>query len=242
MRVAGAVTIYIADRARRIRRIVTDGKIRTIAGEGNAITEGEPATGAGFFNAFLDLAIAGDGTLYVSGTGARVHRIDTGGRIYTAAGSGTAGDEGDGGAATSAQLFSPGGLAIGRDGSLYVSDFSYDRVRRIGPDGIITALAGRRVELNTSGIDGENGPAVAARFDVPRRLAVAPDGTLYIADTGNNRVRKVTPPLPGLSEVGDTIIASPDGSELYVFNARGRHQRTVVSGGDEARENGAVVG
>ena len=95
---------------------------------------------------------------------------------------------------------------------LCVSDTSYDRVRSIGPTGIMTALAGRRVGLNTTGIDGENGPAVAARFDQPNRLAVAPDGALYIADTSNNRIRKVTPPLPGLSEVGDTIIASPDGT------------------------------
>jgi len=241
VRVAEDGTMYITDRIRRIRRVGPDGIIWTIAGEGNAITEGEPSTGAGFFNSFIDIAIAEDGTLYVSGTGAKVHRINTGGRIYTVAGSGTAGDEGDGGPATSAQLFSPGGLAIGRDGSLYVADTSYDRVRSIGPTGIITALAGRRVPLNSTGIDGENGPAMAARFDQPNRLAVAPDGTLYIADTGNNRIRKVTPPLPGLSEVGDTIIASPDGSELYVFNPRGRHERTVDTLAKDGRGNPVVI-
>ena len=86
---------------------------------------------------------------------------------------------------------------------------------------LITAGAG------SSGDEGDGGPAAAARFDAPEALAVAPDGTLYINDNGNNRVRRVISPLPGFSGVGDIVVAAPSGAEMYVFTASGRHLRTV---------------
>ncbi len=88
VRVAPDGTIYLSDRSRRVRRIGTDGFINTIAGEGNGVTDGEPAKAAGvFFNA-IDMAVAEDGSLYVTGGARRVYRIDPDGRIFIAAGTG----------------------------------------------------------------------------------------------------------------------------------------------------------
>jgi YD repeat-containing protein len=159
-----------------------------------------------------------------------VRKIGPDGRLQVAAGSGTLADTGDGGPATAAAFFSPGGLALGADGGLFIADFSYHRVRRVGPEGAIAALAGRQVLLNNPGpyLPTEDaGPATAAALQSPSRIAVSPDGSLYISDLGHQRVRRVQSPLPGFAALGDIVVASSDGGELYVFTSRGRHLRTV---------------
>ena len=227
-------TIYLSDSNRRVRQVGPDGIIWTIAGEGpnnfnlGRNSEGIPSTETWFFNGTIDLVVEESGDLLVAGLGNAVSRLETSGLRYFAAGVVTVnGDEGDGGVATGATLFSIGGLTLGTDGSFYIATTNFDRVRRVGPDSIITALAGRRVGLNTSGIDGDGGPATAARFDEPSDMAVGPDGALYINDSGNKRVRRVDAPLPGFSGVGDIIVAAPSGAEMHVFTASGRHLRTV---------------
>ncbi len=105
------------------------------------------------------------------------------------AGNGTQGFGGDGGSATAAALDSESFPAVGPDGTLYIADSGNNRVRRVGTDGIITSVAGN----GTQGFGGDGGPASNASLNNPQDIAIGPDGSLYIADTGNNRVRRVRP-------------------------------------------------
>ena len=138
----------------------------------------------------------------------------------TVAGNGSYGFSGDGGPAVQAALKYPGEIAVVADGSLYIADTDNHRIRRVGPDGIITTVAGN----GTRGFSGDGGSAVQASLTYPTGVAVAADGSLYFADY-NSRIRQVSPALPGYG-ISDYIIASEDGTELYVFNNQGRHLRT----------------
>ena len=113
------------------------------------------------------------------------------GKISTVAGNGTGVFSGDGGPASSAPL-SPDGVAVAGDGTLYTADHYQNRIRRVGVDGKISTVAGN----GTSGFSGDGGPASSAQLysplGFPSGVAVAGDGTLYISDVGNNRIRKVT--------------------------------------------------
>src|SRR5206468_11217861 len=95
----------------------------------------------------------------------------------------------DGGPATQAALSPPTGVAVAPDGSLYIADQSNHRVRRVGPDGIITTVAGN----GTGGFSGDGGPATQAALVFPPFVAVAPDGSRYIAGTAKARDRRVGP-------------------------------------------------
>jgi NHL repeat len=108
--------------------------------------------------------------------------------MITKAGTGTAGSIGDGATAAAAQLNGPRGLAQLADGSILVADTTNNRIRRIAPDGTITTVAG----TGTAGSVGDGGAAAAAQINAPRDVAVGPDGvTYFIADTANNKVRRV---------------------------------------------------
>ena len=109
--------------------------------------------------------------------------------INTVAGNGTSGFSGDGGPATEASLNTPVAVAGGPDGSLYIADYLNDRIRRVGPDGRITTVAGSGV----GGFSGDGGPGVAARLNRPYGIVAGSDGSLFIADATNHRVRRVAP-------------------------------------------------
>ena len=96
------------------------------------------------------------------------------------------------------------------------------RVRWVGSDGIISTVAGN----GTYGFSGDGGLAIRAQLDEPIGLALGPDGSLYIADWFNQRVRRVAPMLPGGS-AGDIIIPSDDAREVYIFSGSGRHLQTL---------------
>ncbi len=133
------------------------------------------------------LAFGPDGTMYAS-DGSRILRITPDGTISNFAGGG--GSLGDNGPATSAQLGTPVGLDVGPDGSVFVASSGQHRVRRIGPDGTITTVAGN----GTNGTGGDGGLATAAQVSVPSDVAVAPDGTLFILHAlSPSRVRRVGP-------------------------------------------------
>ncbi|MBK9132345.1 MAG: hypothetical protein IPM20_12010 [Gammaproteobacteria bacterium] len=129
--------------------------------------------------------------------------------IVPMAGNGVSGHGGDGGSALTAQLTSPRDVAVGNDGSVYIADpFDY-RVRRITPDGIITTYAGN----GSSGFSGDNGTATSAEFDEPSRVEIGADGSLYISDTGNNRIRRVDANGSVTTVVGSSVTPS-DGSTV----------------------------
>ncbi|WP_445401123.1 RICIN domain-containing protein [Streptomyces sp. LE64] len=109
--------------------------------------------------------------------------------ISTVAGTGTAGFAGDGEPAAAAQLNRPYGVVVDGSGTLYLSDHSNHRVRRITTDGRISTVAG----TGAAGYRGDHGPAVAAQLNGPRELAVDASGAVYIADSSNHRVRRVAP-------------------------------------------------
>jgi uncharacterized protein (TIGR03437 family) len=130
------------------------------------------------------------GTLYIVDTGNhRVLRVLPGGATQTAAGNGSPGDAGDGGAAALAQLNMPSACTIDTAGNLFVADTGSQRVRKVTPAGRITTLAGTGI----AGSTGDEGPATAAQLDSPAGIAVQDDGNVFIADTHNHRIRQVTP-------------------------------------------------
>ncbi|MEU6273045.1 NHL repeat-containing protein [Streptomyces populi] len=111
------------------------------------------------------------------------------GTIITAAGNGEAGFVVDGGPAVGTKLSSPRGVAVDREGNLYIADLSNHRIRKVTPGGIITTVAGN----GQAGFVSDGGPAVATKLHTPQSVAVDGSGSLYIADYSNHRVRKVTP-------------------------------------------------
>lgn len=130
------------------------------------------------------------GNLFIVDSGNHVVRKMTrDGRINVFAGNGQVGSGGDGGAAISASLNSPSGIAIDAAGNVYISDTNNHRIRKVAPNGIITTVAGTGV----GGFNGDGGPATAAKLDTPIGLAIDLNGDLIIADTGNHRLRKLRP-------------------------------------------------
>jgi sugar lactone lactonase YvrE len=128
------------------------------------------------------------GNVYFS-SGNSVFKLDPAGNLARVAGTGMQGFSGDGGAAISAQLWSPYGVAVDISGNVYIADTSNNRVRKVSPAGIITTVAGN----GGYGYSGDGGSATSASFYGPIDLAVDPAGNLYIADTNNYAIRKVSP-------------------------------------------------
>jgi uncharacterized protein (TIGR03437 family) len=118
-----------------------------------------------------------------------VFRVDAGGTLTRVAGSARAGNSGDGGAAATAQLNSPMGIAVDSSGNLFVADRDASVVRKIAVNGTISTVAGS----GTPGFTGDGGAATSAQINGPFGAAVDSSGNLYIADTGNEVVRKVSP-------------------------------------------------
>ena len=129
------------------------------------------------------------GNLYIADlNNYRVRKIDPTGKVSTFAGTGTYGYAGDNGPATSALIGTPKALVMDASGNLYISDVDFQVVRKVSPPGTITTFAGN----GTTGYSGANGPATSASMKSPSGLAVDSAGNLYISETGNNRVMKVS--------------------------------------------------
>jgi len=189
----GAGNFYIVDSGNHAVRMVNavTGLISTIAGidgKSGYSGDGGPATLA---NLAYPSAVAfdGDHSLYISDTGNnRVRKVDLStGIITTVAGTGAAGFSGDSGPATAAQLNYPWGIALGNDGSLYIADLSNNRVRRVSITGTISTVVG----TGTRGYGGDYGLATQAQLNVPASVLMDVAGNLYVADSGNQLVRKV---------------------------------------------------
>jgi uncharacterized protein (TIGR03437 family) len=223
----GSGNLYFADSLNNRIRKLAGGNVNTYAGNGtfSKAPDGLAATSSQL-NAPLGVAADANGNLYISDTlNNVVRRVGANGIMSTFAGTGTVGSGGDGGAATSAQLSGPQGLAVdsagnlyiadtqnGRvrkvsggnistvaqlnapfgvavdtAGNLYVADFAANRVTKVSAGGTTTTLAGTGV----SGYGGDGGQAASAQINGPQAVAVDASGNVYIADTANNRVRKV---------------------------------------------------
>ncbi|MGH3901536.1 MAG: protein kinase domain-containing protein [Pseudonocardiaceae bacterium] len=183
--------VYVADGgSHRVRKIDQNGTITTVAGAGPSYPgDGGPATQALLSNprlAYVDKA----GVLYIADSrNHRIRRADPGGDITTIAGNGTAGYSGDGRLAIEAQLNNPHRLTADPAGNVYIADTDNHRVRKVTPDGKITTIAG----IGGGSFSGDKGQATAADLRYPRGLALGDDGSLYIADGGNDVVRRVDP-------------------------------------------------
>jgi uncharacterized protein (TIGR03437 family) len=134
------------------------------------------------------VALDAAGSVYIADTLDNVVRKVSNGTITTIAGFGTPGFGGDGGPATSARLSHPSAVAVDAAGNVYVTDTGSNRVRKIDPLGVITTVAGN----GDTTFGGDGGPAASASLSGPRGVAVDRAGNLYIADTGHNRIRKVS--------------------------------------------------
>jgi len=184
-------SLYVADELNaRVLRIEPSGEVVLVAGGLSADLQpgdGAPATKAALQHpSYLVLDTVGN-LLFTDFLDNRIRKVNREGVITTIAGTGSAGFRGDGGPATAAKLNFPTGLAIDADGNLYVSDANNNRVRRIDRDGVITTVAGNGV----AGFGGDGGPATAAKLNAPAGLAFDGAGNIYIADQGNDRVRRV---------------------------------------------------
>ncbi len=183
--------IYVADADdNRVRKISPGGVIQTIAGTGVAgfAGDGGPANVA-LLNQPYGLALDAAGNLYIADLGnARVREVTADGMIQTVAGGGSTppANNGNGGSATSAQMLQPRNVAVDSAGSLYISDFGANRVYRV-TGGMLVALAG----TGNAGISGDGGRALAAQLNAPAGLTVDSQGALYLADSGNNCIRKI---------------------------------------------------
>jgi len=178
----------------KIRKVSPNGIITTVAGNGSFgyTGDGGPALNAGFSSSgsVTGLAVDAAGNLYISDGGNHVVRkVNTAGIISTVAGNGSPGFAGDGGPATSAQLYYPAGIALDSAGNLYIADASNNRVRKVNPAGVISTLGGNgNVRYSGDGV-----PATTTAVDRPEGMATDSVGNVYVSETSSSRVRKVAP-------------------------------------------------
>ena len=192
--------VYISGQA-RIRKVDTSGIISTVAGTGETGFSGDGGPAVDAQLSFVTgIAVDPQGNVYFIDYGDertpdRIRRIDTEGIITTVAGPGAPRGPGEcpdaapSGPASEAQLCGPEHLWVDEDGNVYVADTGGNRIRKIDTDGTITTIAGTGV----AGFSGDDGSALNAQLSEPSSVAVGPEGAIYIADSGNNRVRKVRP-------------------------------------------------
>src|ERR1043166_4027686 len=216
-------SLYMTDAGddNRVQKIEPDGKITRIAGgpEGSGDGVGDKA----LFNSPSGLAIAPNGDLIVADTGNHcIRRVPVHGETSTVAGNGRPGYE-DGPGRT-AQFNGPIGVAVDAHGNIYVADTYNDRIRMIAPDGQVSTVAGK----GTPGYaDGDRNNAL---FDSPSGIAVADDNSLIVADTGNDRLRRITPD-GNVTTLPATDLSSPIGLVItydnFIYVTELDHSRVV---------------
>jgi sugar lactone lactonase YvrE len=204
----GAGNLFIADTVNNVVRKIDamTGNISTVAGNGSFGLSGDggPATAASF-NLPYGLAIDKAGNLFIADTfNNNIRKVDAmTGNISTVAGNGQFGPlkDGDGGPATAASLNLPFGVAVDKDGNLFIADTFNSAIRKVdATTAIITTIAGN----NGPGFGGDNGPATAATLDQPNDIAIDGAGNLFIADTINNVVRKIDATTGTITTVAGT--------------------------------------
>jgi len=193
----GAGNLYIADTGNNaVRKVDAVTKVITTVAGSNISTSGFSPDGTAAASSLLrapqGIALDADGNLYIADTGNNVVRKISNGQITTVAGTGVAGFANDGQPGVTAQLNQPWGLAFGPDGSLYIADNNNQAVRKLGTDGVLTTVAGILNSAPSATVDGDGGLAISAKLNFPASVALDTIGNIYIADTGHNRIRRVT--------------------------------------------------
>ncbi|HEY8995145.1 MAG TPA: immunoglobulin domain-containing protein, partial [Lacunisphaera sp.] len=180
--------VYVADRDNNtIRKITPAGVVTTLAGSAGQWGDTEGAGSAARFQALTAVAVDAVGNVYVSETfGARIRKISPAGETSTLAGAPNTSGHIDG-TGSAARLEYPSGLAVDAAGNVYVSSRN-GTVRKITPGGVVTTMAGTRNER-----DSTDGMGSVARFGIPEGVAADAAGNVYVADTTNNTIRKITP-------------------------------------------------
>lgn len=186
-------SVYVAEPEHHIvRRIAPDGEVSIFAGADfrGFRGDGGPANQAWLFVPQAVDVNPATGVVYIAdASNRRIRQVTPDGTISTFAGSGQFGGGGDGGPAIEAEFLGISDVAVGPDGRVYVSDVRTNTVRVVGTDGVITRFAGN----GDRGRDGDGGPAIDAELNFPTKLLIAADGTVYIHESVNRTVRRVSP-------------------------------------------------
>src|SRR5581483_4947440 len=244
--------IFVADAGNNnlIRKIAADGQVSTFAGGGEGFKDGQGANAS--FNTPSALAIDSKDNLYVADTGNNaIRKISPTGVVETLAGDGNVGyKDGQG---KSAEFNAPVGIAVDREGNVYVADSYNDRIREISIDGAVKTIAGGSTTGNS---DGQGSSAL---FDTPCGITVGQNDDLFVADTGNSLIRKITregvvstftgqspdgsaPPIPdplGIISTFDGFLYVTTGDRDRVFQISPDGRSRLVSGSGAGFGNGA---
>jgi sugar lactone lactonase YvrE len=261
----------------RVRKVTSSssGIINTVAGNGSSGFGGDggPANAAQLSRP-SGVAIDSMGNLFIADTlNNRIRLVSTSGQISTYAGNGNCdkGDDdppgqddnsrsaniGDGGKATNALLCAPTGLTVDRIGNLYIADTGHNRIRKVSPSGIISTIAG----TGSSGSNGDGGPATSAALAGPTGLALDVAADLFVADTGNNKVRVVNTggmistfagtgssgfagdggPATSAKLAGPTGLGIDPGGNVYVSDTKNNRIRVIKMAGAIATYAGTGV-
>jgi hypothetical protein len=215
----------------RIRKVSPAGIITTVAGTGvrGFGGDGGPATRAQINNPRSVVALPDGGFLIPDSNNYRVRRVSATGTITTVAGTGTRGFSGDGGPATAARLSVPFAVAPTADGGFLIADIDNERIRKVSPGGTITTVAGNGL----TGFGGDGGPATSATLNRPHAVSALPDGGFLIADTFNERVRRVSAGGLITTVIGDGVQgASGDGGPAASARVAGPKDVSLTQSGD----------
>ncbi len=221
------------------------GDISTVAGKEISAFGGDggPATSASLSSP-LKVAVDSSGNLFIADSSSHVIRkVDTSGNISTVAGTTAPTFGGDGGPATSAHLNFPSDVAVDFSGNLFIADRNNHRVRKVDTSGNISTVAG----TGNSGFSGDGGPATSAQLQAPRGIVADSSGNLFIADSGNSRIRKVDT-SGNVSTVAGTGTSDPRGvavdssGNLFIADSGNSRIRKVDTSGNVSTVAGTATG